>query len=95
MIELIAAAIALSIFSFFIGFILSGLFKIDIKVSKKEEYEEKIKMFEGLIADLEAKLSDAQKEPEDNVASYDPSELFPAGFYPEYGIPRKLDEGGN
>lgn len=93
---ILAAAISISIFSFFVGFMLAGLFKIDIKISKKEEYQEKVKMFEGLIADLESKLSDAQKIPEEVLGrSYDPSELFPAGFYPEYGIPRKLDEGGN
>ncbi len=91
---LISAAIAIGIFSFLAGFIISSIFKFDLKISKKEDYEEKVKTFENLIADLEVKLSDANNQTTEEKISYDPSELFPAGFYPEYGIPRKLSEGG-
>jgi hypothetical protein len=90
---LISAAIAIGIFSFIAGFMISSIFSFDLKISKKADYEQKVKQFEGLIADLESKLSDANTVTTEEQ-HYDPSELFPAGFYPEYGIPRKLDEGG-
>jgi hypothetical protein len=91
---LISAAVAIGIFSFLAGFMVSSLFSFDLKISKKADYQLKVKQFEGLIADLESKLSDVNNQTTAEQ-HYDPSELFPAGFYPEYGIPRKLDEGGN
>ena len=84
---LIAAAIAIAVFSFIIGIFVSATFDLTVRVSHKEDYEEKVKQFESLIADLEEKLQEAQNEPETPV---NPGELFPPNVYKDYGIPRKL-----
>lgn len=90
---LISAAVAIFIFSFLFGFITSGLFKVDVKISKKEEYEAKIKTFESLIADLEEKLEEAQKEPlPGETKKYHPLDMFPANLPRDYGLPRSLEE---
>ncbi len=91
LIILIAAATAVGIFSFLFGFTVSSLFKFDLKVSKKEEYEIKVQQFEALIADLEQKLEEERKEvPKENI--YHPSDFFPANLPRDYGLPRSLDK---
>ena len=87
---LFAAAIAISIFSFIIGVIVSATFDLTVRVSHKEDYEEKVKQFEGLIEDLENKLQDAEK-PEEK-SKYHPLDMFPANLARDYGLPRSLDE---
>lgn len=90
---ILAAAISISIFSFFVGFMLAGLFKIDIKISKKEEYEAKIKTFEALIEDLQHKLTEAETDVElPKEKKYHPLDMFPANLGRDYGLPRSLDE---
>jgi hypothetical protein len=90
---LIAAGIAVSIFSFLFGFIIAGLFKVDVKISRKEEYEMKVKQFESLIEDLEEKLEESQKEPVEKASKkYHPLDMFPANLPRDYGLPRSLEE---
>jgi hypothetical protein len=90
---LIAAASAIGIFSFLFGFVVSGLFKVDVKISRKEEYEHKIKQFESLIADLEQKLTEAETDvPQERGPKYHPLDMFPANLPRDYGLPRSLDE---
>lgn len=87
---LFAAAIAISIFSFIIGVIVSATFDLTVRVSHKEDYEEKVKQFENLIADLEDKLEEVQTQPEGT--KYHPLDMFPANLPRDYGLPRSLDE---
>lgn len=86
---LIAAGIAIAVFSFMIGLFVSATFDLTVRVSHKEDYEEKVKQFEGLIKDLEEKLQEAQSSEE---APYRPDDFFPPNLYRDYGVPRKLDE---
>lgn len=85
---LLAAALAISVFFFLIGVFISATFDLTLSVSKKEDYEAKVKQFEMLIADLEEKLEEAQKDVEEDL--YNPNELFPPNVYKDYGIPKKL-----
>jgi len=69
---------------FFFGTLVGGLiasrFGIFLRISKKEDYEAKVKQLEEMLETL-------QKPEEIDLK---PSELFPPGVNPEYGLPRKL-----
>jgi len=71
--------IVISIASFLAGFILSGIFKIDVKFSKKEDYDKKLKELNELIASFK-----------DEKVQYQKSDLFPADINKDYGIPKDL-----
>lgn len=85
---LIAAAAAISIFSFLFGFLLSSYFRFDLHISKKEDYEQKVKMFEGLIENLESQLEETPKKEK----VYHPADFFPDNLPRDYGLPRSLSE---
>ena len=65
---------------FLLGCLVAAKFQIFIKFSKKEDYEEKVKQLEDMI--------ETMQKPEE--LDLKPSELFPPGVSPEYGLPRKL-----
>lgn len=71
--------IVIGIASFIAGFILSGIFKIHIKITRKEDYEAKTK-------ELEALIESFSKE----KVEFRPSDLFPADLNKDYGIPKDL-----
>lgn len=71
--------VVIGLASFLFGFILAGIFKIDVKISKKEDYEKKVKELEKIIAGFE-------KDP----VVYRKDELFPADLNRDYGIPKDL-----
>jgi vacuolar-type H+-ATPase subunit F/Vma7 len=73
--------IVIGLSSFIAGFILSGIFKIHIKISKKEDFDAKTKELNKLIEEF-AK--------EKVVLEYRKEELFPADLNKDYGIPRDL-----
>lgn len=89
--EILLGLIATGIFSFLAGFIISGVLKIDIKFSKKDEYELKVKMMEDLIEKLEEEL-EATKTVETPKEKYHPLDMFPANLPRDYGLPRSLSE---
>ena len=68
------------LFGFLLGCLVAAKFQIFIKFSKKEDYEEKVKQLEDMI--------ETMQKPAD--LDLKPSELFPPGVSPEYGLPRKL-----
>lgn len=80
---IISSASVLSFFSFLFGFAVATRFNVYTKVSKKEDYEEKIKA-------LEMMLEQMQHPEEEERPVYNPGEMFPPGVMPEYGLPRKL-----
>lgn len=80
---IISSASVLSFFSFLLGFALATRFNIYTKVSKKEDYEEKIKALEQMIEQMNQPM-------EEEKVNYNPGEMFPPGVMPEYGLPRKL-----
>ena len=73
---------------FFVGTIVGGLiasrFGIFLRISKKEDYEAKVKELETMI--------ETMNKPMEEPASYQPGELFPPGMAPEYGLPRKISK---
>lgn len=80
---IISSASVLSFFSFLFGFFVASRFNIYTKVSKKEDYEEKIKALEQMIDQMNQPI-------EEEKIDYNPGEMFPPGVMPEYGLPRKL-----
>jgi hypothetical protein len=71
--------IVVGILCFVAGFVLSGLFKVEVKFSKKEDFEKKTKELEALIASFAKEKVEYQK-----------SDLFPADINKDYGIPKDL-----
>ena len=80
---IISSASVLSFFSFLAGFSVATRFNVYTKVSKKEDYEEKIKALEQMIDQMNQPI-------EEEKINYNPGEMFPPGVMPEYGLPRKL-----
>ena len=68
------------LFGILLGGFIAAKFQIFIKFSKKEDYEEKVKQLEEMIEKMEKPAE----------VDFKPSELFPPGVSPEYGLPRKL-----
>lgn len=73
--------IVVGLASFIAGFILAGVFKVDVKISKKVDYEKKLKELDVVIKGFE--------ESGKNVV-YRKEELFPADINKDYGIPKDL-----
>lgn len=71
--------IVIGVATFIAGFILSGLFKIDVKISKKVDYEAKLKELNALVESFGKERVEYQK-----------SDLFPADLNKDYGIPKDL-----
>jgi uncharacterized membrane protein YciS (DUF1049 family) len=71
--------IVIGIATFIAGFILSGIFKIEVKLSKKVDYDAKVKELNELIASFAKEKVEYQK-----------SDLFPADINKDYGIPKDL-----
>jgi hypothetical protein len=91
---LIAAGLSIGIFSFLTGFFFASALDFQLRISKKEDYEEKTRVFESLIADLESKLTEAEIEPEITPIpkrAYNPNDLFPPDLSKDYGVPRELE----
>lgn len=80
---IIFVAIDIFILGFLFGILVASRRQLILKVSKKEDYEEKI-------AQLELMLEQMQQPQEEEKINYNPGEMFPPGVLPEYGLPRKL-----
>jgi hypothetical protein len=68
-----------------IGFFVATQWQFYLKVTRKEDYEAKLK-------DLEAMLEKLMAEPEDSSPNYKPFDMFPPNINPEYGLPRSMKE---
>lgn len=68
-----------------IGFFVATQWQFYLKVSRKEDYEAKLK-------DLEDMLDKLMVEPEDTSPTYKPYDMFPPNINPEYGLPRSMKE---
>lgn len=80
---IIFVAIDIFILGLLLGILIASHRQLILKVSKKEDYEEKI-------AQLEMMLEQMQTPQEEEKLNYNPGEMFPPGVLPEYGLPRKL-----
>lgn len=75
---------ALIVTAFVAGFILASVFEFNLKISKKEDYDERVKQLDELI-----KL---HKEQKDDPVLYTKEDLFPPELPRDYGIPRDLKD---
>ena len=89
--EILLGLIATGVFSFLAGFLIAGFLKIDIKFSKKEDYDAKVKTLEALIENLQEDLAKQQEPSQDPGKSYHPNDLFPPDLAKDYGLPRELE----
>lgn len=80
---IISSAAVLSFFSFLFGFFVATRYNVYTKITKKEDYEEKVKALEQMIDQMNQPV--AEERP-----VYNPGEMFPPGVSPEFGLPRKL-----
>lgn len=80
---IIFVAIDIFILGLLLGIVIASRKQLILKVSKKEDYEEKI-------AALESMLEQIQTPQEEEKINYNPGEMFPPGVMPEFGLPRKL-----
>lgn len=74
-------------FGFFFGLIIASRFNMLLKVSKKEDYEEKVKALDAMIDEWNNKVSEVEEPTKDKVR---PVELFPADLNRDFGLPREL-----
>lgn len=84
LIFIISSASVLAFFSFLFGFFVASRLNVITKISKKEDYEEKIAALESMLEQMQQPMEEPSKD-------YNPGEMFPPGVMPEYGLPRKLD----
>jgi hypothetical protein len=68
-----------------VGFYVASKWQFYIKVTKKEDYEQKLKELEKIIENMVV-----DSEPEG--PNYKPFDMFPPNLDPEYGLPRSLKE---
>jgi len=66
-----------------IGFFVATQWQFYLKVSRKEDYEAKLKELERMMEEL---LAEPKPEPEE----YRPYDMFPPNIEPEYGLPKSL-----
>jgi len=75
---------------FLFGFLLGGLvaarFKIYLKFSKREDYEEKIKELDRMIEEWKNK-NQTEEAMSDKIKAF---ELFPEDIKRDFGLPREL-----
>ena len=80
---IIFVGVDIFILGILLGVLIASRRQLILKVSKKEDYEEKI-------ASLEMMLEQMQTPEQPEGVDYNPGEMFPPGVMPEYGLPRKL-----
>lgn len=79
---IVLSLILLFSFGFLIGMLFASKFNLYLKITKKEDYEEKIAALETMLEQIQ--------HPEEEKINYNPGEMFPPGVSPEFGLPRKL-----
>ena len=83
--------------SFLFTFLLGGLFGgiiasrlgIFLKISRKEDYEEKVKELDRLMEEWNSKVNEMET-PEEPKQKIKTAELFPADLNRDFGLPREL-----
>jgi hypothetical protein len=74
------------LFGTFIGGLIASRFGIFLKVSKKEDYEEKVKELDRMMAEWKEKV-DTTETMSDKIK---PFELFPEDIKRDFGLPREI-----
>ena len=74
------------LFGTLIGGLIASRFGIFLKVSKKEDYEEKVKELDRMMEEWKAKV-DTTETMSDKIK---PFELFPEDIKRDFGLPREI-----
>lgn len=89
LIFIISSASVLSFFSFLVGFFFATRFSVVTKVSKKEDYEAKIKELDRMMDEFNSRINEETVE-EPLKQKIRPFELFPEDLQRDFGLPREL-----
>jgi hypothetical protein len=89
LIFIISSASVLSFFSFLVGFAVATRLSIVTKVSKKEDYESKIKELDRMMDEFNSRINEETEE-EPLKQKIRPFELFPEDLQRDFGLPREL-----
>ena len=90
LIFIISSAGVLAFFSFLVGFFFATRFSVVTKVSKKEDYEAKIKELDRMMDEWNEKVNSETIEEEPLNKKIRPFELFPEDLQRDFGLPREL-----
>ena len=86
---IISSASVLSFFSFLFGFAVATKFSVYTKISKKEDYEAKVKELDRMMDEFNSKVNEMET-PEEPTKKIRPFELFPEDLNRDFGLPREL-----
>ena len=91
LIFIISSASVLSFFSFLFGFFVATKFSVYTKISKKEDYEAKIKELDRMMDEFNSRINEAEETVEEPLKQkIRPFELFPEDLQRDFGLPREL-----
>ena len=74
------------LFGILLGGFIAAKFEIFVKVSKKQDYEEKVKELDRMMEDWKKKMN-TEEAMSDKIK---PFELFPEDIKRDFGLPREL-----
>ena len=89
LIFIISSAGVLAFFSFLVGFFFATRFSIVTKVSRKEDYEAKVKELDRMMDEFNSRINEEIEE-EPLKQKIRPFELFPEDLQRDFGLPREL-----
>ena len=78
------------LFGTLIGGIIASRFRIFLRISKKEDYEEKIKELDRMIDEWNTRGNEMEETEEPLNKKIRPFELFPEDLQRDFGLPREL-----
>ena len=82
------------LFTFLLGGLIGGSIAsrwgIFLKISRKEDYEEKIKELDRMMDEWNQKVNEIEETPEEPGKKIRPFELFPEDLNRDFGLPREL-----
>jgi hypothetical protein len=73
----------------FIGGAIASRWGIFLKISRKEDYEEKVKELDRMMNEFNEKVNEMET-PEEPTRKIRPFELFPEDLNRDFGLPREL-----
>ena len=89
LIFIISSAGVLAFFSFLVGFFFATRFSVVTKVSRKEDYEAKVKELDRMMDEFNNRINEETEE-EPLKQKIRPFELFPEDLQRDFGLPREL-----
>ena len=79
------------VFGTFIGGLIASYWGIYLKISKKEDYEQKVKELDRMIDEWNQKVNEVEEETDEPLnKKIRPFELFPEDLNRDFGLPREL-----